>query len=311
MLAQVQAEHAAIESPDVLLIASVSGHGVPGWNKWFYSSRAVYMAVEPAFLAVLSAGVLQPKMQHAHFKVTPGHCEAEFGAVEHIDWMDKASYGHDTATSLRLAREALMYTTLAGKLTLPEAPALRGELILKMIWRSPFAGEQLYLAPLTLDPTADTDPGSIDAKGQLVDKGPSYRHIRLCADAQDCTVDYAIARDNCKVPQQLLKNDLGAPLRRPANPHRPELLSLILPCALRRRLYVTLHGLPGRQPRGGGTVQERAALPAAVSSRHRRLWLAGGERDDWHQSAQHRPPPPERLLLEVRVLEAGSRAESE
>jgi hypothetical protein len=62
--------------------------GVPNHQKWFWTSRSVYMAVEPAYFYIMSGGVLGGQITKLDLRFSPGFCDIEYGAVEDIDWRD-------------------------------------------------------------------------------------------------------------------------------------------------------------------------------------------------------------------------------
>jgi hypothetical protein len=57
---------------DALAIIDVSGFGLPNFGRWFWTSRSVYMQMEPAWLSVFSGGVLGPKLVYINARITPG-----------------------------------------------------------------------------------------------------------------------------------------------------------------------------------------------------------------------------------------------
>ena len=57
---------------DPLAIFDVRGHGVPDFKKWFWTSRRVYLQLEPSKLNVFSLGILGPTVVYADIKMTPG-----------------------------------------------------------------------------------------------------------------------------------------------------------------------------------------------------------------------------------------------
>lgn len=73
---------------DLMHILTVVGEGVPSHQKMFWTSRKVYMQVEPAYFLIMSAGVLGPDIMKLRLRLSPGFCEIATGAVEKVDWRD-------------------------------------------------------------------------------------------------------------------------------------------------------------------------------------------------------------------------------
>lgn len=61
-----------------VVMMDVSGFGIPNFKKWFWTSRQVYMQLEPAWLNVFSLGVLDPRLVAADLRMTPGYGRLHF-----------------------------------------------------------------------------------------------------------------------------------------------------------------------------------------------------------------------------------------
>lgn len=57
---------------EAIVFLDVKGFGIPNFKKWFWTSRRIYMQIEPAWLNVFSLGVLDPRMVVTDLRMTPG-----------------------------------------------------------------------------------------------------------------------------------------------------------------------------------------------------------------------------------------------
>eukprot|EP00798_Chlamydomonas_sp_ICE-L_P011052 gene11051-18657_t len=143
------------------------------------------------------------------------HAQAQYGAVEKIDWRDTSTYGTDTENeqSIRTTRNQHIYSALrtrflpppTGEGTLPSnsgfylkqvnrEPYTNESLYLRYLQqvnREPYTNESLYYSPTTVDGIADTSSGYLNQEGVIVGVGPSWRHRRVCY-SDNCAVDYLI-----------------------------------------------------------------------------------------------------------------------
>ncbi|GMH35577.1 hypothetical protein BSKO_03445 [Bryopsis sp. KO-2023] len=189
---------------DSVVVLDVAGFGVPNFKKWFWTSRDVYMQLEPAWLNVFSLGVLDPRMVVADVRMTPGMCDPKYGAIEKIDWRQNSTDG--AVQTLRTRRETTIHELLQDMIRPDFEPELPGSFYLKQIWRTGYHNEELMFDPITYNPLTDTDPGFIDGRGVRVGVGPSFRHKRVCVDSQPCNAVYAIYSDNCRIERELFLN---------------------------------------------------------------------------------------------------------
>lgn len=90
---------------DQLFNVMLTGAGVPTHQSWYWSSRKVYVEVEPAYWFLISAGAIGPTFSTVQAKMSPGFCDAATGAVENVDWRDYATVGMDSSTSPSLRSE--------------------------------------------------------------------------------------------------------------------------------------------------------------------------------------------------------------
>ena len=181
-----------------LVMFDVRGHGIPSHKKWFWSSNEVYLQLEPAWLGALSAYVLVPKMVHTKMKLSPGKCSPEYGAVEKIDWTDRAAYGQtDQELGLRLERESGVYQIIHNGIKPEDEDELKGAFVIKDVGRDLYVNESIVTSTIAARGEMDTNPGYINEDGEIEDAGYYWRHQRLCADS-DCD-NYVIVKDNCLV----------------------------------------------------------------------------------------------------------------
>ena len=206
---------------DQLFHVMLTGPGVPTYQSWFWSSRKVYVEVEPAYWFLISSGAIGPAFSIIRTRLSPGFCDATTGAIESQDWRDYETVGQDsaTATSLRSQRSSAVFqvsfVACACIISLPFSPlmlltqalveAIPGTLppnsgwFLKQVWRKSYTNESLFFSPLTADGKDDTSPGYFDAAlSATVGAGAFWRHQLACVPSTNCQ-SYFIYNDTCKV----------------------------------------------------------------------------------------------------------------
>jgi len=193
---------------DKLVIFHLGGEGVPTHQKMFWTSRTVYMQVEPPYFNIMSGTLLVPDIVRLYPRMSPGFCDAQYGAVENIDWRDRWRVGteRNAQQPLRTKRTIALYDSLLASLpkingTESGAAGLQGNSgwYLRGIWREPYKNETLFYDPSTVDGIADTSSGYTDEVGNVIGAGENWRHRRVCTDPDECYTDYFLHRDNCYV----------------------------------------------------------------------------------------------------------------
>lgn len=179
----------------------------------------------PARPVHLPAALLKPDINHVRLRFSPGYCNPQLGAVEHIDWRHPSQHdallhlGSSTASGvtqlsagsaaaggnrvdprdpvlaqqgIRAARDKQVYDRMVACIN-GTAPDRTGW-FLKQNWRQDYENESLVLSAVTADGQLDTSPGHVDAAGRLIGQGPFFRHRRVCVAGRNCQRDYVIYR---------------------------------------------------------------------------------------------------------------------
>lgn len=202
-------EYGDDEDADFVGIIRPRGHGVPDFAKWVWATRDIYLEFEPSWVRIFSGTVLGPKVGDVGVRVTPGFCDAKYGAVEDIDWRDPCflpstlalspttlyppgqtdelhctTLVSDEMRTLRERREAAFFSRLRREFITDESIDIRGSIAKRTVSRALFRDEHLYRSGVT-------------ASGHSDVLNAQWRHRKVCVDANCFT--YLLHVDNCLV----------------------------------------------------------------------------------------------------------------
>ena len=201
------------DDADFMGVITPRGHGIPNFAKWFWTTRSIYLEFEPSWVRIFSGTVLGPEIERINVHVTPGTCDAKYGAVEAIDWRDpcfrpstlalspSTVYGpgatdeqycstlvSEDMRSLREKREAAFFIKLRKYFITDESIDIRGSMAKRTVNRALYNHEHLYRSAVTASGLNDV-------------LNTHWRHKKVCIPNTDC-FSSIVHVDNCLVQRQ-------------------------------------------------------------------------------------------------------------
>jgi len=126
IMALSQVNHFINTAPDedALVILDVHGPNIPR-RKWMYATRAPYIQIEPAWMFIMSLGVLSARQQHLQVRIVCGHWPFVDSWRQH-NALSSAT-GGDTAAAATTASTSTNITSLSLPLVLNDDPEYGGK----------------------------------------------------------------------------------------------------------------------------------------------------------------------------------------
>ena len=126
IMALSQVNHFINTAPDedALVILDVHGPNIPR-RKWMYATRAPYIQIEPAWMFIMSLGVLSARQQHLQVRIVCGHWPFVDSWRQHN--AVSSATGGDTAAAAATASTSTNATSLSLPLVLNDDPEYGGK----------------------------------------------------------------------------------------------------------------------------------------------------------------------------------------